>query len=74
MKQKRYKEDIEADINGCRQILKQLDYKSHKHADGVMDDEEWSPIAEQRQSLRDKINAYEAELETAPSREHGEQS
>ena len=54
----RTREAIEAEING---------YKALKHADGVMPDEEWEPVKAQREELRAKINACEAELETAPS-------
>ena len=64
---KRTREVIESDINGYKILLEQTDYKALKHADGVMPDEEWEPVKEQREELRAKINACEAELETAPS-------
>nr|DAM24954.1 MAG TPA: hypothetical protein [Caudoviricetes sp.] len=63
----RTREAIEAEINGYKQLLEQSDYKALKHADGVMTDEEWEPVKAQREELRAKINACEAELETAPS-------
>lgn len=63
----RTREAIEAEINGYKQLLGQSDYKALKHADGVMADDEWGPVKAERQELRTKINACEAELETAPS-------
>lgn len=63
----RTREVIESEINGYKILLEQTDYKALKHADGVMPDEEWGPVKEQREGLRAKINACEAELETAPS-------
>lgn len=63
-------EVIEAEINGYKILLEQTDYKALKHADGVMPDEEWEPVKEQREKLRAKINACEAELaEATPSGE-----
>lgn len=63
----RTREDIEAEINGYKQLLNQSDYKALKHADGVMPGEEWEPVKAEREELRAKINACETELETAPS-------
>ena len=61
----RTREVIESEINGYKILLEQTDYKALKHADGVMPDEEWEPVKEQREELRAKINACEAELAEA---------
>lgn len=63
----RTREAIEAEINGYKQLLYLSDYKALKHADGVMTEEEWAPVKTEREELRAKINACEAELLTAPS-------
>lgn len=63
----RTKEDIQAEINGYKNLLRQSDYKALKHADGVLDDDEWQQVKAEREELRQKINDCEAELATAPS-------
>lgn len=63
----RTKEDIQAEINGYKNLLAQSDYKALKHADGVLDEDEWQQVKAEREELRQKINACEAELATAPS-------
>lgn len=62
----RTRTDVEADINGYKQLLAQTDYKALKHADGALTDEEWEPVRAFRAEMRAKINACEAELETLP--------
>lgn len=63
----RTKEEIQAEINGYKNLLRQSDYKALKHSDGVMADGEWQQVKAEREELRAKINACEAELATAPS-------
>lgn len=62
----RTRREVEADINGCKQLLAETDYKALKHADGVLDEAEWEPVKERRKELRQQINDFEAELEDAP--------
>ena len=56
-------EEIENEIAGLKQLLTQTDYKSHKHMDGAITDEEWEPVRIARQAWRDRINELEGELE-----------
>lgn len=63
----RTREAIEAEINAYKQLLSQSDYKSLKHSEGAMTDEEWNPVKAEREEYRAKINQLEIELETAPS-------
>lgn len=63
----RTKEEILAEINGYKNLLGQSDYKALKHADGVLDEEEWETVKAEREELRAKINGCEAELAIAPS-------
>ncbi len=62
----RTRREVEADINGCKQLLAETDYKALKHADGVLDEAEWEPVKDRRKELRQQINDFEAELEDAP--------
>jgi len=43
--------------------LSQTDYKAIKHSEGLISDEDYAPIKAERQAIRDRINALEAELE-----------
>ena len=56
---------INAEITALKSLLTDTDYKALKHADGVMSDEEYEPICQQRKEWRDKINALETELAAA---------
>ncbi len=49
-------------IADLKQKLIDTDYKAIKYAEGVMSEEEYAPIKEQRQSWRDEINRLESEL------------
>lgn len=42
--------------------LSATDYKAIKYAEGWLSEEEYAPIKAERQAIRDKINALEAEL------------
>ncbi len=55
-------ESIEAEINTYKQILKQTDYQALKYAEGKISKEDYEPIMEKRQDMRDKINALEESL------------
>ena len=65
----RTRREVEADINGCKQLLAETDYKALKHADGVLDEAEWEPVKERRKDLRQAINDCEAELNGLPEDE-----
>ena len=60
---------IDSDITALKQILAGTDYKALKHADGALSDEEYEETRQFRQSLRDQINALEAELATVAESE-----
>lgn len=55
--------EIDMNIAGLKQILASSDYKALKHADGVLTDEEYEETRQERQRLRDGINALEQEKE-----------
>lgn len=42
--------------------LKASDYKAIKYAEGLISEEEYQPIKEERQKLRDQINKLESAL------------
>ena len=52
-------------ISVCKQNLKLTDYKAIKFAEGLISDEEYQPIKEQREEWRRQINEYEALLPSA---------
>lgn len=52
-------------ISVCKQNLKLTDYKAIKFAEGLISDEEYQPIKEQREEWRKQINDYEALLPEA---------
>lgn len=55
--------EIELKINELKSQLNNSDYKAIKYAEGYYTDEEYKPIKEQRQKLRDQINELQKELE-----------
>lgn len=57
------KNAIESEIAGLKQILAGTDYQALKYAEGHISEADYAAIKAQRQSLRDKINELEAELE-----------
>ena len=65
-------EQIEAEIRAQKMLLAETDYKSLKHADGVISDEDYVAIAEMRQGFRDNINELEDELEARKEDEAAE--
>lgn len=50
-------------IEELKQKLFNTDYQAIKFAEGLISEEEYTPIKEQRQAWRDKINELEAQLE-----------
>lgn len=55
-------ENIIAEINALKLLLRDSDYKALKHADGALPDEEYNPVREQRATWRAKINELESAL------------
>lgn len=53
-----------AEITALKSLLLDTDYKALKHADGVLNDEEYEPIRKQREEWRRLINKYEEKLNT----------
>lgn len=56
------KELLEMEIIQKKWELSQTDYKALKYAEGLLTEEEYAPIKEERQAMRDEINAMEAKL------------
>lgn len=54
--------EIHAEIDSLKEQLSALDYKAIKYAEGLISDEDYSPVKAYRQSLRDRINELENEL------------
>ena len=57
-----YKEqpiDYQARISELKAELAATDYKCLKFVDGALSEEEYAPVREYRQTLRDKINAVQ---------------
>ncbi len=65
------KKAIESEIAGLKQILTSTDYKALKFAEGQISEDNYAETRQHRQSLRDKINELEAELETIGESEDG---
>lgn len=66
-------EQIQAEINAFKLLLNQTDYKSLKHADGALTDEQYEETRLQRQSYRDAINELEEEQESREKAAEAEQ-
>lgn len=72
-------QELNLAISQLKIKLKETDYKAIKFAEGLISDEEYQPIKEQREEWRRQINEYEAllpeakiEWETALYEEDGE--
>lgn len=61
--------EAQAEINACKNLLEQTDYKALKHSDGALSDDEYEPTRVQRSKLRERINRLEIEMETMPAEE-----
>lgn len=53
---------IHNEFNELHYALKRTDYKAIKYAEGLYTDEEYAPVKEQRQALRDRINELKASI------------
>jgi len=42
--------------------LAATDYKAIKHSEGLISDEDYEPIKQERQAIRDKINVLETQM------------
>lgn len=51
------------EIEQLKQKLFDTDYQAIKFAEGLISEQEYAPIKEERQSWRDRINELEAQLE-----------
>lgn len=49
-------------IIALKQRLQATDYKAIKYAEGLLTEEEYTPIKAERQQMREEINRLEAEL------------
>ena len=49
-------------IQELKSLLLNTDYKAIKYAEGLITEEEYEPIKQQRQSWRDEINRLEKEI------------
>lgn len=56
-------EEIQIEINTCKQLLAQTDYKCLKFAEGALTEEEFAPTHAQREAWRERINELEELLE-----------
>lgn len=54
--------EIEAEINGYKNLLAQTDYMAIKHADGALSPEEYEPTRAKREQWRTSINELEPQL------------
>lgn len=54
---------VKATIADLKQQLCDTDYKAIKYAEGWLTEEEYAPIKEERQTLRNRINDLEEEIE-----------
>ena len=52
----------EAQIEALKQQLADTDYKAIKYAEGLIPEEEYQPIKEQRQAWREEINKLEGDV------------
>lgn len=66
------KKAIESEIAGLKQLLTGTDYKALKFAEGEISEKDYAETKQQRQSLRDKINELESELESIGESEGAE--
>ncbi len=56
------RDEIQSEINANKLLLSQTDYKSLKHADGAITDEEYEETRLEREFYRAEVNRLEAEL------------
>ena len=58
-------------IQDLKRQLAATDYKAIKHSEGLISEEDYAPIKAERQAIRERINALEAQL-AAPAAEQTE--
>ena len=54
---------VEEQIKVLKQILSDSDYKAIKYAEGWISEEDYAPIKNERQAIRDKINLLQNEIQ-----------
>lgn len=59
---KRNTEEIQGEINAYQMLLRDTDYVSHKHADGVITDEEYEETRLKREEWRQAIRDLREKL------------
>ena len=57
------REELEYTIATYKQLLSQTDYKALKHSEGQISDQDYEPIAAQRQEWRDIVSEAQSELD-----------
>ena len=62
------RDQIEAEITACKNLLSQTDYVAIKHADGVLSAEDYEPTRLKRDGWRKSINDLEKQLENMPEK------
>ena len=55
--------DYQSEIREIKEKHAETDYKCLKFVDGALSEEEYAPVRQYRQSLRDEINTLEAQAE-----------
>lgn len=68
----RHKANVRDEIKSLKGELDSSDYKAIKYAEGLIKEEDYAPIREARQALRDRINELEKELENILKSEVGD--
>ena len=57
-----YEPTVEDKINALKQELASTDYQAIKYAEGWFTEDEYAPIKEMRESLREQIRALESDI------------
>lgn len=60
-------DEMQSEINACKNLLDQTDYKAIKHADGALSDVEYEETRGQRDAWRARINELEALRDALPA-------
>ena len=56
--------NIECEISSYKRLLSETDYKVIKYMEGVLSDDEYNPLKDERQQWRNSINELEEQLYT----------
>ncbi|MDD6196885.1 MAG: hypothetical protein PUB12_08390 [[Clostridium] aminophilum] len=62
-------QEMRGEINACKILLRDTDYQSIKHADGVISDEDYEEMRSKRQAWRNRINELEETISSATALE-----